>query len=88
MSQPRISATRDVVQKLETDIKELTERAEMAESRSRYSNLGITYIPERATGEDACAFLESWLPDVLGLVFELCRSSLIIERAHCFSGSM
>lgn len=93
LAEIRISGAEDDVnvlkvqpQKLETSIKELTERTEMAESRSRLSNLRIINLPEKAEGEDACAFLETWLPEALGLAMGPLHSPLTIERTHHISG--
>ncbi|XP_041641742.1 uncharacterized protein LOC121508745 [Cheilinus undulatus] len=40
----------------------------------------LVNLPEGAKGEDACAFLENWLPEALNLAPS--RSALILERAH------
>ena len=50
------------------------------EARSRRSNLRLVNLPEGAEGEDACAFLENWLPEALNLA--PLRTALIVERAH------
>lgn len=50
------------------------------ETRSRRSNLRLVNLPEGAKGEDACAFLEDWLPDALELA--PLRTKLTLERAH------
>lgn len=40
----------------------------------------LVNLPEGAEGDDACAFLESWLPDALEM--PLGRTKLMVERAH------
>ncbi|KAK1895150.1 LINE-1 retrotransposable element ORF1 protein [Dissostichus eleginoides] len=47
---------------------------------SRRSNLRLVGIPERKEGTDMCAFLEKWIPDVLGA--SNFPGPLLIERAH------
>lgn len=60
--------------------KGLEEKVLDLEARSRRSNLRLVNLPEGAEGEDACAFLENWLPEALNLA--LLRTALIVERAH------
>lgn len=83
----RISATEDSitslqarVQALENKNKDLEEKVLDLETRSRRSNLRLVNLPEGAEGEDACAFLESWLPEALNL--GPLRTALTLERAH------
>lgn len=68
------------VQALEKKNKGLEEKVLDLEARSRRSNLRLVNLPEGAEGEDACAFLENWLPEALNLA--LLRTALIVERAH------
>ena len=42
----------------------------------------LVNLPEGVEGEDACAFLENWLPKALNLA--PLRTTLIVERAHWF----
>lgn len=65
---------------LETKVRGLTEKNEDLENRSRRSNLRLIGLPEKMEGKDAEAFLEKWLPDVLG--DETFPSPVKIERAH------
>ena len=61
-------------------MRSLTEKNEDLENRSRRSNLHLIGLPEDTEGKDAEAFLERWLPDVLGA--EIFPSQVRIERAH------
>lgn len=86
-AETRISTTEDNVASLQTKVqvlenknKDLEEKLLDLETRSRRSNLWLVNLPEGAEGEDACAFLESWLPDALEL--PLGRTKLTVERAH------
>lgn len=90
-AEERISGTEDSVsvlqasvKKLETEVRVLTSRVEDQDNRSRRSNLRLINLPEGAEGKDACAFMESWLPEALGI--EPLRSPLIIERCHRLPG--
>lgn len=83
----RVSAAEDNItsliaraQALEDKNKDLEEKVLDLEARSRRSNLRLVNLPEGAEGEDACAFLEKWLPEVLNLA--PLRTPLILERAH------
>ena len=86
-AETRISDTEDTaaqltakMTKLETQVKFLTEKNEDLENRSRRSNLRLIGLPESAEGRDAEAFLEKWLPDILGA--ENFPTAVRIERAH------
>uniref|UniRef100_A0A087YKM8 L1 transposable element RRM domain-containing protein n=1 Tax=Poecilia formosa TaxID=48698 RepID=A0A087YKM8_POEFO len=68
------------VQVLETKTKDLEGKVLDLEARSRRSNLRLVNLPEGAEGEDACAFLEKWLQEVLNLA--PLRTTLTLERAH------
>lgn len=68
------------VQALENKNKDLEEKVLDLEARSRRSNLRLVNLPEGAEGEDACAFLENWLPEALNLA--PLRTALTLERAH------
>lgn len=37
------------------------------EARSRSSNLRLVNMPEKAEGDDACCFLEKWIPEALDI---------------------
>lgn len=86
-AETRISTTEDNVTSLQTKVrvlenknKDMEEKLLDLETRSRRSNLRLVNLPEGAEGDDACAFLESWLPDALEL--PLGRTKLTVERAH------
>lgn len=68
------------VQALENKNKDLEEKVLDLETRSRRSNLRLVNLPEGAEGEDACTFLEKWIPEALNLAS--LRTTLTIERAH------
>lgn len=83
----RISAAEDIITSLQATVKtlenkkkDLEEKVLDLEARSRRSNLRLVNLPEGAEGKDACAFLESWLPEPLNLA--PLRTSLVLERAH------
>ncbi|KAL0194880.1 hypothetical protein M9458_008452, partial [Cirrhinus mrigala] len=82
-----ISATEDSITTLEAKVrtlennnKDLEDKVLDLEARSRRSNLRLVNLPEGAEGEDACVFLENWLPEVLNLA--PLRTALTLERAH------
>lgn len=70
---------------LEKQVSELTSKVDDLENRSRRSNLRLVNHPEKVEKGDAAAFLERWLPDVLGP--ENFPAPLIIERAHRIPGA-
>lgn len=85
VAEERISGTEDdVVQlrtrtnTLESQVKLLTERADEMENRSRRNNVRIVGLIEDEEGRDACKFLESWIPSILGMN----DVTLALERAH------
>ncbi|RXN19411.1 LINE-1 type transposase domain-containing 1 [Labeo rohita] len=86
-AEARISATEDSITTLEAKVrtlennnKDLEDKVLDLEARSRRSNLRLVNLPEGAEGEDACVFLENWLPEVLNLAPP--RTALTLERAH------
>lgn len=69
-----ISQTKDSIttlQKMTSALKKkvaaLTWKIDDLENRSRCSNLRLVGLPEKSEGSDACAVLESWLPDALDM---------------------
>lgn len=87
----RISSVEDTVnsEKGKTDLLAkqvtlLTNKLDELENRSRRSNLRLVNMPEKVEGNDAVAFLEKWLPEVLGPA-TFTRPPLI-ERAHRLPG--
>lgn len=90
-TEKRISNTEDDVvslqrraKSLEEKVTTLTSKLDSYENRSRRSRIWIINLPESAEGNDACAFLELWLPEALGLT--ALASPMVIERAHRLSG--
>ena len=86
-AEQRIGDTEDVttqltatVSELEAKVKQLTEKNDDLENRSRRSNLRFIGLEEKAEGADAETFLENWLTEVLGP--ENFPHPLRIERAH------
>uniref|UniRef100_A0A8C5EJ43 LINE-1 type transposase domain-containing protein 1 n=1 Tax=Gouania willdenowi TaxID=441366 RepID=A0A8C5EJ43_GOUWI len=83
----RLSAVEDNNSGLKTEVerlgkrnKQLEEKMVDLETRSRLNNLRLVNLPEGAEGPDACAFLESWLPEVLDTTLN--RNPLALERGH------
>lgn len=83
----RISAAEDNITTLEAKVrtlennnKDLEDKVLDLETRSRRSNLRLVNLPEGAEGEDACVFLENWMPEALNLA--PLRTALTLERAH------
>lgn len=68
------------VRSLENKNKDMEDKIVDLEARSRKSNLRLVNLPEGAEGNDACSFLETWTPEVLGLTSS--NSKPILERAH------
>ncbi|KAJ3596980.1 hypothetical protein NHX12_003380 [Muraenolepis orangiensis] len=50
------------------------------ENRGRRNDLRLVGLPEKVEGQDACAFLERWLPRALGT--DTFPTRPVIERAH------
>lgn len=76
-TEDNVSSVQTKVQILEKDKKDLEGKILNLEPISRGSNLRLVNLPEGAKGEDACSFLENWLPDALDL-------KLTVKRAHKF----
>lgn len=83
-SETRISEAEDTVISLVAKVcslenrnKEMADKIEDLEARSRRSNLRLVSLPEGAEGNDACSFLEAWIPEALGIT-----TRLTIERVH------
>ena len=62
----------------------LTLKLDDLENRDRRSNLRLIGLPENTENGDAAAFLQNWLPEVLGPDTFPCP--VIIERAHRLPG--
>lgn len=83
-AETRISEAEDTVANLAAKVrslehinKEMTDKIDDLEARSRRLNLRLVNLPEGAEGSDACSFLEAWIPEALGIT-----TRLTIERAH------
>lgn len=85
-AETRISSVEDDCCGLSVKLEELEKRNAVLEvklvnmeTRARLNNVRLVNLPEGAENPDCCAFLESWLPDVLDLQP---RAPIVIERAH------
>ncbi|KAI4823919.1 hypothetical protein KUCAC02_012473 [Chaenocephalus aceratus] len=83
----RISGTEDTiihlqakVQSLEGKNKVMEDKVIDLEARSRSSNLRLVNMPEKVEGDDACLFLEKWIPEALDI--PSLNSKLTLVRAH------
>ena len=90
-AEQRIGDTEDSVTTLEKTVTTLQKqvtfliaKTEDQENRSRRNNLRLINLPEGAEGRDATAFLERWLPEVLGA--DSFPYPVFIERAHRLQG--
>ncbi len=75
-----ISGEKTKVAKLEKQVSKLVTKVDDLENRSRRSNLRLVNLPEKVEKSNAAAFLEKWLPNILGP--EIFPAPLVIERAH------
>lgn len=69
---------------LQKKVQELTLKLDDLENRHRRSNLRLIGLPEKTEGGDAVAFLQTWLPEVLGP--DTFPRPVVIERAHRLPG--
>lgn len=76
----RIVALEQEVLKLNSANKQLTDKVEDLESRSRRCNLRVIGIPERAEGSDPATFMSKFFQDVLGS--EIFPNPPLLDRAH------
>lgn len=83
----RISDTEDTVdslqrkvQSLEKKTRDMEDKVMDLETRARRANLRLVNLPEKVEGTDACAFLETWIPETLDI--PLLKSKPFLERAH------
>lgn len=79
-----VNAEKSKADVLAKQVSLLTNKLDDLENRSRRSNLRIVNVPEKTEGNDAIAFLEKWLPEVLGPA--TFPSPPLIERAHRLPG--
>lgn len=86
-AETRISATEDEVTVLVSKIKSLEkknltleEKVLDMETRSRGLNVRLVNLPEGAEANDACGFLEEWIPEALELGQQ--RRGFTVEKAH------
>lgn len=91
-AEDRISTNQDDVASLKTQsntmkaaIEELVAKVDDLENRARRSNLRLVGLPEKEEGSDMCAFLERWIPEVLGA--QNFPRPVLIERAHRIGGA-
>lgn len=75
-----ITALTGKEQQLEKTVRELTQKLDNLENRSRRSNLRLIGLQEKSEGGDAAAFLQTWLPEVLGT--DTFPNPVVIENAH------
>lgn len=75
-----ISGLQGRVSKFEKTSLNLASALDLAECRSRRSNIHILGLPNRVEGNNPVSFLENWLPQVLGADSFLVP--VIIEQAH------
>lgn len=68
------------VSDLEKVAESWVQRADDLENRLRRNNLRILGFPERAEGQNSCAFMEQWLKDTFPAA--QLSSAFAIERAH------
>lgn len=69
---------------LQKKVEDLTLKLDDLENRHRRSNLRLICLPERTQGEDAVAFLQTWLPEIFGP--DTLPRPVLIERAHRLPG--
>ncbi|KAK1876910.1 LINE-1 retrotransposable element ORF1 protein [Dissostichus eleginoides] len=86
-AEERIGKTEDDLNSMHSAIKRLQDKCatlkmkvQNQENRGRRNNLRLIGLPEKVEGQDAGAFLEQWLPRVLGT--DTCTTLPVIERAH------
>lgn len=79
-AEDNISGLQGRVVKLEKSASDLASALDMAECRSRRSNIRILGLPNGIEGNNPVSFLESWLPQLLGA--DIFPAPVIIERAH------
>lgn len=85
-TEARISDTEDVMSSLQKKVCVLEEKNRVLadtvtdlENQARRSNIRLVDLPENAEGENACDFLEKWLPQALNMPP---NTKLVLERAH------
>ncbi|KAK1903404.1 LINE-1 retrotransposable element ORF1 protein [Dissostichus eleginoides] len=85
-AEERIGKTEDDLNSMHSAIKKLQDKCatlemkvEDQENRGRRNNLRLIGLPEKAEGQDVCAFLEQWLPRALGT--DTFSTLPVIERA-------
>ncbi|XP_053481877.1 uncharacterized protein LOC128608266 [Ictalurus furcatus] len=76
----RIVALEQTVLKLISANKQLSEKVEDLESRSRRCTLRVIGIPEREEGSDLVTFMSKFFQDVLGS--EIFPTAPLLDRAH------
>lgn len=76
----RVVSLERAVEHLSTANKQLTDKMEDLESRSRRCNLRVVGIPEGAEGADPVAYMSNFFADVLGA--DVFQSPPLLDRAH------
>lgn len=85
-TEDEIAGHKTQITSLEKQVSELASKIDDLENRNRLSNLRLVNLPEKAEKVNAVAFVEKWLPDVLGP--ETFPGLLIKERAHRVPGAL
>lgn len=78
MVEDDVSALKKITKQLRQQVESLTAKMENLENRR--SNVRLISLPDNAEGRDVCAFLEKWIPEVLGV--ESFPAFIFIEKAH------
>lgn len=76
----RVVSLERAVEQLSAANKQLTDKMEDLESRSRRCNLRVIGIPEGAEGADPVAYMSKFFADVLGA--DVFQSPPLLDRAH------
>lgn len=76
----RVVSLERAVEDLTKNNKQLTEKMEDLESRSRRCNLRVIGIPEGAEGSDPVTFMSNFFADVLGT--DVFQTPPLLDRAH------
>ncbi|KAJ8348990.1 hypothetical protein SKAU_G00275790 [Synaphobranchus kaupii] len=76
----RFDKLEETLQAVQSSQKELLEKVDDLEGRSRHNNIKIVGIPEREEGNKPAEFIAALIPKLLGE--DNFQSSVIIDRAH------
>lgn len=75
-----IAAIKTANANMEGELAALARKVEDLENRSRRNNVRLVGLEEKKEGRDMCAFLATWIPEVLGA--DNFPAPMPIERAH------